>query len=164
MKSRLRWLTLATAATLALAACGKKEPPPPPPAPAPAPAAAPAPAPAPVGVTLLAVTLGKAVGADKKVSAPTEVFAKGDTIHASIDTTGAGSATLVAKWTYTKDGKTAPVKEDTATITPTGPAATEFHISKPDGWPAGDYQVEILLDGKPVATRSFKVQCRRGGP
>jgi hypothetical protein len=158
MTSRLRWLTLATAATLTLAACGKKEPPPPPPAPAPAPAAAPAPAPAPVGVTLSAVTLGKAVGADKKVSAPTEVFAKGDTIHASIDTTGAGSATLVAKWTYTKDGKTAPVKEDTATITPTGPAATEFHISKPDGWPAGDYQVEILLDGKPVATKSFKVQ------
>lgn len=158
MKSRLRWLTLATAATLALAACGKKEPPPPPPAPAPAPAAAPAPAPAPVGVTFSAVTLGKAVGADKKVSAPTEVFAKGDTIHASIDTTGAGSATLVAKWTYTKDGKTAPVKEDTATITPTGPAATEFHISKPDGWPAGDYQVKILLDGKSVATRSFKVQ------
>lgn len=158
MKSRLRWLTLATAATLALAACGKKEPPPPPPAPAPPPAAAPAPAPAPVGVTLSAVTLGKAVGADKKVSAPAEVFAKGDTIHASIDTTGAGSATLVARWTYTKDGKTAPVKEDTATITPTGPAATEFHISKPDGWPAGDYQVEILLDGKPVATKSFKVQ------
>ena len=158
MKSRLRWLTLATAATLALAACGKKEPAPPPPAPAPPPAAAPAPAPAPVGVTLSAVTLGKAVGADKKVSAPTEVFAKGDTIHASIDTTGAGSATLVAKWTYTKDGKTVPVKEDTATITPTGPAATEFHISKPDGWPAGDYQVEILLDGKPVATKSFKVQ------
>jgi hypothetical protein len=111
-----------------------------------------------VGVTLAAVTLGKAVGADKKVSAPTEVFAKGDTIHASIDTTGAGSATLVAKWTYVKDGKTAAVKEDSATIAPTGPAATEFHISKPDGWPVGDYQVEILLDGKSVATKSFKVQ------
>jgi hypothetical protein len=50
------------------------------------------------------------------------------------------------------------VKEDTATITPTGPATTEFHISKPDGWPAGDYSVEILLDGKSVATKSFKVQ------
>jgi hypothetical protein len=159
MSSRLRHLALAAAAVVALAACGKKEPPAPqPPTPAPAPAPAPAPTPAPAGVTLSAVTLGKAVGADKKVSAATEVFAKGDTIHASIDTTGTGSATLVAKWTYTKDGKTVPVKEDTATITPTGPATTEFHVSKPDGWPTGDYQVEILIDGKSAATKSFKVQ------
>jgi hypothetical protein len=159
MQSKLRHLALAAAAAFALAACGKKEPPPPPPpVPAPAPAPAPAPPPAPVGVTLSAVTLGKAVGADKKVTAATEAFAKGDTIHASVDTTGAGSATLVAKWTFTRDGKTVPVKEDSATITPTGPATTEFHISKPDGWPAGDYAVEILLDGKPVATKSFKVQ------
>ncbi len=159
MQSKLRLFAVVAATAIALAACGKKEPPPPPPPPpAPAPMPAPAPPPAPVGVTLSAVTLGKAVGADKKVSAATEAFAKGDTIHASIDTTGAGSATLVAKWTFTKDGKTVPVKEDSATITPTGPATTEFHISKPDGWPAGDYAVEILLDGKSVATKSFKVQ------
>jgi hypothetical protein len=159
MPSKLRLFALAVASVIALAACGKKEPPPPPPPPpAPAPAPAPAPPPAPVGVTLSAVTLGKAVGADKKVTAATEMFAKGDTIHASIDTTGAGSATLATRWTYSKDGKTVPVKEDTMTITPTGPATSEFSISKPDGWPAGDYQVEVLLDGKTVATKSFKVQ------
>jgi hypothetical protein len=151
MTTTLRLAAIAAASVLALAACGKKEPPP-------APVPAPTPAPAPAGVTLSAVTLGKAVGADKKVTAPTEVFAKGDTIHASIDTAGAGSATLVAKWTYTKDGKTVPVKEDSATITPTGPATTEFNISKADGWPLGDYQVEIVVDGKSAATQSFKVQ------
>jgi hypothetical protein len=159
MQSRLRQFALVAATAVALAACGKKEPPPPPPPPpAPAPVPAPAPPPAPVGVMLSAVTLGKAVGADKKVTAATEAFAKGDTIYASVDTTGAGSATLVAKWTYTKDGKTVPVKEDSASITPTGPATSEFHISKPDGWPAGNYSVEILLDGKTVSTKSFKVQ------
>ncbi len=161
MQSRLRHIALAAAAAVALVACGKKEPPAPPPppaAPASAPAPTPAPAPAPAGVTLSAVTLGKAVGADKKVTAATEVFAKGDTIHASIDTTGAGSATVVAKWTYMTGGKTVPVKEESATIAPTGPATTEFHISKPDGWPAGDYRVEIVVDGKTVATKSFTVQ------
>jgi hypothetical protein len=111
-----------------------------------------------VGVTLSSVTLGKAVGADKKVTAATEVFAKGDTIYASVDTTGSGSATLAAKWTYSKDGKTVPVKEDTASISATGPSTTEFHISKPDGWPVGTYQVEIALDGKTAATKAFKVQ------
>jgi hypothetical protein len=111
-----------------------------------------------LGVTLSSVTLGKAVGADKKVAAATEVFAKGDTIYASVDTTGSGSATLAARWTYSKDGKTVPVKDDTATISATGPSTTEFHISKPDGWPIGTYQVEIVVDGKTAATKSFRVQ------
>ena len=119
---------------------------------------APAPAPAPAGVTVSSVSLGKAVGADKKVTAATDTFAKGDTIYASVDTTGSGSATLAAKWTYTKDGKTVPVKEDTATISATGPATSEFHISKPDGWPVGAYQVDITVDGKPAGTKAFKVQ------
>ena len=51
-----------------------------------------------------------------------------------------------------------PVKEDSAAIAPTGPATSEFHISKPDGWPVGTCHVEIAVDGKPVDTRSFKVQ------
>jgi hypothetical protein len=102
--------------------------------------------------------LGRAVGADKKVTAATEVFAKGDTIFVSIDTTGSGSATVTAKWTYLKDGKSVTVKDDTATISATGPSTTEFHISKPDGWPVGTYQVEIAVDGKPAATKLFKVQ------
>ena len=105
------------------------------------------------------VTLGKAVGADKKVTSPTDTFAKNDTIYAAVETVGAGTASLVAKWTYSgKDGKSIPVKEDTATIASTGPATSEFHVSKPDGWPTGSYQVEVLLDGKSVNTKTFKVQ------
>jgi hypothetical protein len=156
MLSRFRHIAIATAAVVVLVACGKKEPPVAP-APAPAPVPAPAPAPAQVGVTVSSVTLGRAVGADKKVTASTETFAKGDTIYASVDTSGSGSATLSARWTYSKDGKTVPVKEDTATISATGPATTEFHISKPDGWPVGTYQVEVATDGKTAVGRSFKV-------
>jgi len=160
MLSKLRLIAVAAASVLALVACGKKEPAPAPaPTPAPTPVApAPAPAPVPAGVTVSSVSLGKAVGADKKVTAASDTFAKGDTIYASVDTTGSGSATLAAKWVYTKDGKTVPVKEDTATISATGPATSEFHISKPDGWPVGTYQVDVTLDGKPAVTKSFKVQ------
>jgi hypothetical protein len=35
---------------------------------------------------------------------------------------------------------------------------TTFHISKPDGWPAGSYKVEISLDGTVVDSRDFTVQ------
>jgi len=148
-----------TAAAVALAACGKKEEPPAPAAaPAPPPVAAPAPAPAPAGVTAGMVSLGSAIGADKKVTTATESFAKGDTFYVSVDTSGAGTADLKAKWTYHKDGQVAVVKEDSQTISPTGPATSEFHVSKPDGWPAGDYQVEVFLGERSVGTKKFAVK------
>jgi hypothetical protein len=155
-----RTLVAALAASvLVLAACGKKEPPPPPPPPAPAPApVAPPPPPAPVGVTVGEILLGKAVGPDKKVVQVMEVFAVKDPIHASVATTGAGKASVKAKWTFTRDGKTVPVKEDVMMIETTGPAINEFHISKPDGWPVGDYMVEIFVDDKPAGSRKFSVK------
>ena len=44
------------------------------------------------------------------------------------------------------------------TISATGPGMTEFHVSKPDGWPQGDYQVEISLNDKPVGAKKFSVK------
>lgn len=149
---------IAASFVFALAACGKKEEPKAPPAPAPAPTTqAPAPA-VPAGVTVSNVNVGKAIGADKKISAATDSFAKGDTMYASVDTTGSGTAKLDAKWTYRKGDKVATVKEDSMTITTNGPATNEFHVSKPDGWPAGDYEVEILVDGKPAGTKKMTVK------
>ena len=43
-------------------------------------------------------------------------------------------------------------------IAPTGPAVTEFHIAKPDGWPLGKYKVEILLNGQTAQTKDFTVK------
>ena len=151
-------IAVALAGSIVLAACGKKEEAPPPapvvttPAPAPAPVATPAPAP----VAVASVDLGTAVGPDQKVTSPTTTFGPKDTIYAAVSTTGtAPSATLNAKWTY-QDGQT--VNESSQTIVPTGPASTAFHISKPDGWPAGNYKVEISLDDKSAATKDFSVK------
>ncbi len=137
---------LSLVVALGLGACQKKEAPKP---------AAPA---APAGVSVSAVTLGNAIGADKKVTAPAESFAKTDTIYAAVETQGAGQATLKARWTYHKGDKAAVVSEAEQTIAPSGPAVSEFHVSKPDGWPAGDYQVEILLNGASAATKKFTVK------
>lgn len=101
------------------------------------------------------VSLGRAIGADKSVTEATDTFAPTDTIYVSVRTEGAAaSATLGARWTF-EDGQV--VDESSQTIAPTGPAVTEFHISKPDGWPAGRYEVAISLDGQPAETRSFTV-------
>jgi hypothetical protein len=112
--------------------------------------------PAPATVSVASVDLGTAVGADQRVSTPSTTFAPTDTIYAAVSTTGtAPNAVLSAKWTY-QDGQT--VNESSQTIAPNGPAVTSFHISKPDGWPAGSYKVEIMLDGRSVATKDFTVQ------
>jgi hypothetical protein len=44
------------------------------------------------------------------------------------------------------------------TIAPTGPAATEFHISKTGGWPTGQYRVEVTANGVPAGSKDFTVQ------
>jgi hypothetical protein len=142
------------AALLAVPACRRAETPTPPPAP-PVQASPPAqPAPAPFRVT--GVEVGKAIGADKRITAPSSVLAPSDTIYASVTSDGTAPAvTLTARWTY-EDGQL--VDESTQSIASSGPAASEFHIAKPDGWPAGRYQVQILANGAPVASKQFEVR------
>ena len=108
----------------------------------------------PVRVTL--VELGRAIGPDKRVSAVTTEFAATETIYASVVTEGtAPNATITARWTF-EDGQV--VEESSQTLSPTGTAVTEFHISKPDGWPTGRYRVEILLNGTSTQTKDFVVK------
>ena len=128
--------------------CKKAEAPAPPVGEAAAPAAAP--------LAVAAFDLGKAVGPDQRVTVPTTTFGVRDTIYVSIATTGTSAgATLATRWTY--EG-TQVVHEDSRTIVPTGPAVTEFHIMNADRWPAGAYQVEVLLDGVSAGTRDFTVR------
>jgi hypothetical protein len=157
MKTRIL-LGVLVSTTLVFAACGKKEAPPAAPAPAPAPPVEPAPAPEPAGIAVTGVTTGSAIGADKKVTVATDSFGPKDTLYASVDTTGSGTASLAAKWTYHKGGQVAVVQEDSMTVNATGPATHEFHVRKPDGWPAGDYQVEVTLDGQPVGSKKLTVK------
>jgi hypothetical protein len=135
-------------ALLIFAACGKSESPPSQQATAPPPAAP--------AVTVTALELGNQIGADKRVTQQITAFAPKDTIYVSVVTNGAApSVMLTAKWTY-QDGQV--VNESTQTIAPTGPATTEFHISKPDGWPAGAYKVEVSLNGQAAGTKEFEVK------
>jgi hypothetical protein len=102
------------------------------------------------------VTLGRGIGADKRVANQTDTFGTRDTIYASVRTTGTGSGTqLTARWTY-QDGQV--VDERTETISPTGEAYTEFHISKPSGWPVGKYALRVLVNGSEVQTKEFTVR------
>src|SRR5262245_49838286 len=150
----MRALVVLLVSSLALcAACGRKESQTttaaaPPPVSAPAPTAP--------GARISAIDLGTAVGADGRVSTPTSVFATTDTIYASVLTEGQQpGSTLSARWTF-QDGQV--VSENRETLGSPGRVSTEFHIAKPDGWPAGRYRLEIALNGQPAGSRDFEVR------
>jgi hypothetical protein len=146
---RVAWAAGLGLVVIGVPACKKKEAPAPP-----AEAAAPAPAPVPFAVQVIEV--GKGIGADKRVTAPTATFGRRDTIYASVATEGAApSKTISAKWTF-QDGQV--VKEQAESIAPTGPAATEFHLSRPKPWPVGKYKVEIAVDGAAAGSKEFEVK------
>ncbi len=148
MRIGSRPLSLAVLGLVVLAGgCKKKEPPPAPVVVQPAP---------PPPVAVAGIEMGRAIGADKAVAAATTVFGTRDTIYASIGTTGVSQAsTLTAKWTF-QTGQT--VDSSSVSIAPTGPATTEFHITKKSAWPVGKYKVAIQLDGQPAGEREFEVK------
>jgi hypothetical protein len=161
-------LATALVASLALAGCKKKDEAVPPPvaaapdvAPAPSTPATPPATTMPMStVTVTGVDLGTAVGSDMKVTAPATSFAKSDTIIAAVSThssdpTVAGMGKLSAKWTF-QDGQV--VNEESQDFNFTGDGVTDFRISKPDGFPAGDYKVEISLDGASVQSKDFSIK------
>jgi hypothetical protein len=76
----------------------------------------------------------------------------------SVETSGTSGSNLTARWTYEAGGQVTRVNEETQKVPPGGPAVTEFHIRKPDGWPAGDYQVVVLVNDEVSVTKKFSVK------
>jgi hypothetical protein len=87
------------------------------------------------------VTLGSEVNADKQVTKPTMTFRPSDTVYASIETEGAGTLAIV--WSYQYEGRWMRVHERSLSLS--GPATSEAHVSMPNGWPPGVYAVEVLV-------------------
>ncbi|HEY0972829.1 MAG TPA: hypothetical protein VGE02_17805 [Gemmatimonadales bacterium] len=104
------------------------------------------------------VDLGRALQGDTAVVEDMDDFAPSDTIHAIVRHEGAAqNATITARWTF-QDGQV--VDERTETVSPIGTRAeyTHFMIAKPTAWPAGNYTLHILVNGREVETEEFEVK------
>lgn len=101
------------------------------------------------------VDLGRSIKADLRIGDKTDDFRATDVVYASVGTTGSGAATLIARWMF--EGNQL-VTETSQAVAPTGPARTEFHLSKPGGLPPGRYRLDVMLNGKPAATKGFEVK------
>jgi hypothetical protein len=99
------------------------------------------------------IQLGRSLNPDNSVAAHTTTFERTDTVYVSVLTSAAGSGTIGVKWTYL--GRV--IDEPQRQVSYREPAATEFHLVNSNGFPPGQYTVEVLVDGKPAGTRNFNV-------
>ena len=110
----------------------------------------------PAALSVIDVDMGKAIGADKKITDKTDDFAPTDQIYASVHTSGtAATASITGRWTF-ENGTV--VDEQSQNVSTNGDAYTEFHIAKPNGWPTGNYTLHVLVNGQEVQTKNFRVQ------
>jgi pyruvate/2-oxoglutarate dehydrogenase complex dihydrolipoamide acyltransferase (E2) component len=110
------------------------------------------------GFQVSSVTLGDALNGDHKVKKEVSSFSPSQkTLYVSVDTTGSTpGATLNAKWTYLDKNQT--IVSTSQSIVADSPSTTTFSMKNPDLWPEGKYKVDVSLDGKQVASKTFEVK------
>jgi hypothetical protein len=111
---------------------------------------------APVDTQVVGVKLSNNGNGKVLTGLMTDQFKPSDGVFMSISTQGtAAKYTLSSKW-LTPAGET--LSEYSQEITTAGPTDTIFSLSKPDGWPKGQYKVELSVNGKLAKTVSFTVR------
>ena len=98
--------------------------------------------------------LGSRLNGDNTVATHTTRFKPDDKIYAAVLTGDTGSSTIKARWTY--NGQM--VSEEERKVSYKGGGATAFEFKSASSFPVGDYKVDILVDGQPVASRDFRVE------
>jgi hypothetical protein len=147
-------LLLVLVASVAAFGCKKKETVVAAPAPAPSMEATAPPA-MPAGARVERITTAKAVNADDSPGETTAAFGKADTVYVSMWTADAPVGTEIkARW-IGPDGK--QFNEDRIVTDKAGDGYTSFYARNRNGWDAGNYRVEILINGQPAGTAAFVV-------
>lgn len=100
------------------------------------------------------VQLGRSLNADNSVRESVARFRPHDTVYVSVLTAGSGTGTIAVRWLYAGRVVDQPKKQ----ISYKDAAATDFSLQSAGGFPPGEYKAEVLFDGQPVATRTFRVE------
>ena len=101
-----------------------------------------------------AIQMGRALNSDKSIATHVTRFKPDQTVYVSVLTEGPGSGEIGAKWTF--GGRV--ISEEQKSVSYTQSAATEFHIAYAGGFPPGEYQVELSIDGQTAESRTFRIE------
>jgi hypothetical protein len=103
------------------------------------------------------LSLGRSVGTDGKIRDKTDEFRTNDDIVAVVETDdGAAGQELVARWTYRETQQV--VEEQRQVVAGGDDARTTFRLRKASAWPAGNYSVQIMHNGREVKSKDFTVR------
>lgn len=105
-------------------------------------------------IRIASVQLGRSLNSDNSVGIHATRFKPSDTIYVAVLTEEPGASELTVRWLL--HGQR--ISEVTREVSYMRPAATEFHLQNSGGFPAGQYRVEILVDGMLVESRDFRVE------
>lgn len=98
--------------------------------------------------------LGSKLNGDNTIGTHTTRFTPDDKIYAAVLTDATGASTIGVRWTYSGQ----MVSEEERKVSYKGAGATAFEFKSATAFPAGDYKVEILVDGQPALSREFRVE------
>lgn len=124
-------LSVGLAIVLCLAGCGPSEP-----------------------LNIVGIQTGKSLNSDNSIGRHAIAFHPDDTMYVSVLTSGRGAGTIQVKWAL----RGYELHQVTKKVSYNGQAATDFRFAAADGFPVGDYTVEVIVDGKPFETRRIKVE------
>jgi hypothetical protein len=142
-------LLLGAACVIGLAGCGKKEEPklPPPPA-----VEAPAPQPA-----VTSVVFGKGVDIAWNAVSPQTEFSPKDRVNVVITTENASPGNVLkVLWMYLDTNQ--QIRADSVELKERGTNHSTFFIERAKGWPAGQYRLDVHLNGVAAKSATFTVR------
>jgi hypothetical protein len=105
-------------------------------------------------LNVVAIQTGKSLNTDHSVGRHATSFRPTDTMYVSVLSNGRGAGTITVKWSFA--GRLA--HEVTKKVSYNDQAATDFRFQAADGFPVGDYSIEVIVDGKSIETRRVKVE------
>ena len=105
-------------------------------------------------LNVVGVQTGKSLNTDHSVGRHATSFRPQDTMYVSVLSNGRGAGTITVKWALAG----IPVHEVTKKVSYNDQAATDFRFQAADGFPVGDYTIDVLIDGELFETRRVKVE------
>jgi hypothetical protein len=100
------------------------------------------------------IQTGKSLNSDNSIGQHAATFGPKEPMYVSVLTTARGSGTITVRWTFY--GRT--LHEVTKEVSYNDASATDFRFAAADGFPPGEYRIEVLLDGQPAGERTVRVQ------
>ena len=105
-------------------------------------------------LNVVTIQTGKSLNSDHSVGTHTLSFRPKDTMYVSVLTAGRGAGTFTVKWRFAGQ----VIQDLTKKVSYNDQAATDFRFQAADDFPIGDYEIEVIVDGKTIDRRRVKVE------